>query len=307
LADAEIQVSFYDEPITCGELQSQGASGQIGPSQCTEAEAIALGGGGCGCTPIGGFGACSICGEGNETLSTNVTLDLPELGDGEVTCGSLQEDGLANRLNPDQCSAAQAAAEASCNCAPEGYTCSICGDNAAVLSPDAIMEVPGSAPVTCGEVETAGLDGLISPDDCAVGIPVAQAVCNCAPIGWTCSICGEGFAPTLLNATFVPDDDTISCGDAQEDGKAGILGPATCSAYVPLALLSCGCEIDLSTPEPTSAVVEPTDAPGPTSTAAPVGAPDGETSAPTVFSAGSSPSLLLSSLIVTLLVGIMLL
>ena len=310
LTDAEIEVPFYDDLITCGELQTQGASGQLGPAQCTESELIARNDGECGCIPVGGFATCSVCGDDSETLSPNRTLDSPGFAD-DITCGTLQEAGASGLLNPVQCTASQVAAAANCDCAPIGYTCSVCGENAASLSPETNITVPGLDPVNCGAVETAGLDGMLTPAECAIVGPVAQAACNCAPIGWTCSICGEGFAPTNLNATFIPDDDQFTCGDAHVAGKEGMLGPNVCSLYVPLAVTSCGCEVDTSTPapveDPTAAPVDPsvpTVAPQPSKPT--TGPPSTEGTTPPTVSGGCTPYLSSLSFVFSLLVGMVL-
>jgi len=243
-----------DEVLTCAELQEQGLAGNLTPAECNEAEfSIRTT---CGCTPEGGFAQCSICGQGSETLAPEAEISITGLP--ATTCGDLQAQGLNGTLNPSQCVASQVAAAVSCSCAPEGYTCSICGEGRVSLSPEKNISVSGVESVNCGVLEMSGLDGRLTPADCAVVQPIANVACDCAPEGFTCSICGDGYIATSRNETFLPGE-PLTCGEADDDGKAGRLTPSVCSSYTPLALISCGCELDTDSPPPATAAPSTTD------------------------------------------------
>ena len=118
-----------------------------------------------------------------------------------------------------------------------------------MLNPETNFTVPGGGfVVNCGELDAAGTDGIINPNDCALVSPLVQARCGCSPVGYTCNICGGDdssssnglLSVSVGNATFVPGD-AMTCAEAETAGLAGELDPVRCGIYSPLARLSCGC------------------------------------------------------------------
>lgn len=178
------------------------------------------------------------------TPNSNISISRFEFN----TCQYYVEAGKNGELTPGACAAAQSQAQGfmGCNCAPVDFTCNVCGGdgtNITMLNPEnnfTVAEV--GAFVNCGELDAAGLDGIITPNDCAVISPLVQAQCSCAPVGYTCNICGEdsGQFITEGTTTFVPGEDT-TCAQAQAAGLAGEIDPLRCSVISPFAQLSCGC------------------------------------------------------------------
>mmetsp|Transcript_118310 Transcript_118310/g.241824 ORF Transcript_118310/g.241824 Transcript_118310/m.241824 type:complete len:698 (-) Transcript_118310:214-2307(-) len=246
--EAVIEVPGIDETTTCGGIEASGLSGELSPEACTAVTAYNRVTTTCGCAPEEGYGECLVCGDNSSVpMTPDVELTLA-LADTD-TCQSLYDDGKNGLLGPGRCGAAQAQAAFACNCAPPDYTCNVCGGdgtNTTMLYPDTNFTVPGiGLLVNCGELETAGLDGVINPNDCGLISPLVQAQCGCAPTGYTCNICGEdsgGATVTVGNSTFVPGDET-TCAAAEAAGLGGDLDPLRCAIYTPLAQVSCGCEV----------------------------------------------------------------
>jgi hypothetical protein len=246
----DVQVVLESDPdteYTCGDLEMDGAAGALTPAQCAEAESSLQSD--CGCAPLGGFAVCSICGDDSETFTPETEFSLS--GFEATTCGNMQQRGYDGQLSPAECIAVQIEASATCSCAASDYICNICGEGEEMSLPEANLTVPDLAMMfNCGDLELAALDGMITPTECIVIAPVASIACGCAPANFTCSICGEGMTPTELNATFIPGEE-LTCGEGHDSGMSGILTPTECGLYEPLALLSCGCEKDISVAAPT--------------------------------------------------------
>ena len=286
---------------TCGDLEAQGASGELGPSTCFGVSDFALSTGTCSCIPEEGYPECAICGmENTQPMTPDVNLTLA--GNDIASCASLYEEGLAGELSPFRCLSAQAQALLGCNCAPVDFTCNVCGGNGtdiAMTIPETNFTVPGAGIlVNCGILEAAGLDGTITPSDCSVISPLVQTQCGCAPVGYTCNICGDdsGLSVTDENVAFVPQND-ITCAEAEAAGLAGELDPNTCDFYQTLARRSCLCE-EVGTIDPSSSALTPvatvmvnvtTEAPVVAPVAAPVAASvDAPVTAPVTAAVGQS-------------------
>ncbi|KAG7375058.1 hypothetical protein IV203_014153 [Nitzschia inconspicua] len=266
VTNPDVEITLPSDPdtiYTCSELEAAGDVGALSPGQCLEAENIIQSD--CGCAPIGGFAACSICGDGRESLRPEAEFVLDDGSETTTTtCGDVQDLGVNGTFSPARCVELQLAASAACSCAPIEYTCNICGDGESVTSPETNITVSIFPDVVnCGAMDMAGLDGTITPTECAAISSVAAVACGCAPTDFTCSICGDGMVPTDLNATFIPGE-SLTCGEAQELAESGALSPNKCGLYEPLALLRCGCDDDDDDDDDSSTTVsDPTTAPPP--------------------------------------------
>jgi hypothetical protein len=60
-----------------------------------------------------------------------------------------------------------------------GETCSICGDNWVVGAPDALVLFPGQSAISCGQLQVAGMSGLIPTAQCELFRPLLLRVCSC--------------------------------------------------------------------------------------------------------------------------------
>jgi len=274
-----------DGPMTttCGSLQEQGEAGDLSPQQCLTAAALVRASG-CACGPVFEdiieevFPTCNICANllgfdgSNDTAPISRARPLVlSASDNRGTCGDLFDLGLAGGLGPTRCEVAQTQAEIFCNCAPANYTCNVCGTDAentaqSMLNPEVEFADPNGYIVNCGQADIAGQDGIITPTDCEIVTPLAQANCGCAPVGYTCNICGDSdpdffddddttslLSAANVNATFVPGR-SITCGDAEALGRDGQYNPTQCSRFSALAQLpdSCGCAL------PTTAATDTT-------------------------------------------------
>jgi len=246
-SDAEIEFPDLEGTYTCGQLEVLGANGELSPANCVAAETLNRVSNVCGCVPTEDYTECNICGSEDllpMTPNSNISISRFEFN----TCQYYVEAGKNGELTPGACAAAQSQAQGfmGCNCAPVDFTCNVCGGdgtNITMLNPEnnfTVAEV--GAFVNCGELDAAGVDGIITPNDCAVISPLVQAQCSCAPVGYTCNICGEdsGQFITEGTTTFVPGEDT-TCAQAQAAGLAGEIDPLRCSVISPFAQLSCGC------------------------------------------------------------------
>jgi len=263
LPDTEITVDEAGESTTCGQLEDSGFNGDLTPAECVAAEAFNRATNPCDCVPVDGYQECLVCGN-NETMPMTPDYNISLSADFTTTCGALVEAGKNKELGPGQCAAAQGEAYFSCNCAPADFTCSVCGGdgtNVTMMSPENNFTVPGGFVVNCGELDAAGVDGTINPNDCDLLSPFVVAECGCAPVGYTCNICGEGSAEsqgvTEGTATFIPGEDT-TCSEAQAEGLAGGIPPLRCAAITPFAQVVCGC-MEGGTVPPTAAAVVTTE------------------------------------------------
>jgi len=280
---------------TCGELETLGETGQLSPQQCTAAaDAIIYADNSCGCgvppEDLPDLPTCNICqssfgfGGVNDTttqpLTPNNTLPLSAT-DQTSTCGELYDLGLNNGLGFARCRAAQVQAVQRCNCAPIDYTCSVCGTGLyfdpvsgeelqmTMNNPDANFTNPATGmDLNCGVLEAAGLEGVITPNDCGYLTTLVQINCGCAPLGFTCNICDDNSrygttdadAESVVNSVTLPDNafvpgESITCGAAQVAGLAGELDPATCTVYSSLARLptTCACQAETASAADTDA------------------------------------------------------
>lgn len=286
VADPENNVTLPGQEgstVTCGSLEGAGNSGQLVPSECEDLADLVDEA--CGCAAVG-FN-CSICGPGLVVTRPDLELTFQNV-DEPVSCGDLEEAGLGGELTAGQCAALEAIAFIPCGCSPEGFSCSICGEDRVSLAPDVGITL-GDVVVSCGAAEAAGLNGTLTATECSAVQLVADVACSCAPIGFTCSICGDGFGVTMSEGNItIPGQDPITCADAEDAGLGGDLTPTECAVLFPFALISCGCEEANTTSVPTDSPVAsgaeddvPTTSPEEDTGAAPV---------PTVMPTATSPS-----------------
>jgi len=72
-----------------------------------------------------------------------------------------------------------ATAPAVCDSPIPSTGCSVCGEGRFVASPNDIFQFPGQPTVGCGQLESAGLDGLIPLDQCGFLPPFVGPECGC--------------------------------------------------------------------------------------------------------------------------------
>merc|ERR1712238_184592 len=144
VADGSSESGGDGTNYNCGDLELQGSTGQLTPTECVAAaDAIILSDNTCGCALNPelaiAFPPCNICdgglglgvddegGIGNNGNETNYLEQVPStpdvlllLSDSDVnaTCGELYEAGVQNGLGTARCRAAQIQAVDNCNCAP---------------------------------------------------------------------------------------------------------------------------------------------------------------------------------------------
>jgi len=183
------------------------------------------------------------------------------------TCQAAFDAGKNGALSPGECFEAQDEALLGCNCSPADYICNVCGGDGtdvAMLNPETNFTVPSNgALVNCGLLDAAGIDGVITPDDCAVISPLVQTQCGCSPVDFACNICGQDSGMTISegDVTFIPGED-ITCAEAQASALVGDIEPVRCGAITPFAQVLCGCQEGGTMPDVTEdEVADVTEAP----------------------------------------------
>lgn len=240
--DALVEIPGY-ETTTCGALEESGLNGDLPPAQCIASERLNRASNPCGCGPANNFDECLICGEADLVpMSTDFNVSFTPFD--SYTCQQVYEFGVRGYLAPGECLYAQEQASG-CGCAPADYTCDFCGgDGMAMMNPDANFTILFNGEnVNCGLMDAAGLDGTITPADCDAVGPAVRDNCGCAPVDFTCNICGDdsGLTVSEVDETFVPGED-ITCAEAQAAGLAGQIDPRRCEMISPFAQFACGCQ-----------------------------------------------------------------
>jgi len=85
---------------------------------------------------------------------------------------------------------------------PADDGCSICGVGEEVSKPDLIFSFPGQPGVSCGLLQSAGIDGSIPMIYCGRLAPIIGNVCGCAPI--TTTTMEEDARTTLVKSDDTP-------------------------------------------------------------------------------------------------------
>lgn len=132
--------------------------------------------------------------------------------------------------------------------------CSVCGAGHRIGNPDAIFSFPGvSSNLTCGSLEKAGEDGLISVLDCLYLPSLLVDECQCRLI--ECNVCDEpGYSianPSgIIRAEIVNDVngavDTpnefvgLRCDEIESQAERGLINETTCEAIPVLIDEYCG-------------------------------------------------------------------
>jgi len=191
-----------EAPIACGDLEDNGEQALIDDDFCSTLPALTAIA--CDCQPVNipvtetpvfvvpsaapiqateeptqDVEVCSVCGEGKEVNNPDAIFAFP--GEAPIKCGELEDKGEQGLLDDEFCSILPAVASIVCDCQPvEG--CSICGEGKEVNDPDAIFAFPGQAPITCGELEDNGGQGLIDNDFCSILPGITEIVCDCQAV-----------------------------------------------------------------------------------------------------------------------------
>jgi hypothetical protein len=251
-SNRDIEIDLGDIPggltgtTTCGDLEEFGANGLLTPAQCIAAESLNRFSNTCECVPVEPYPECNICGDdGSMPMSPDLEIAIASVD--VMTCQAAFDAGKNGMLSPGECFEAQGEAVLGCNCGPADYTCNVCGGDGtdvAMLNPENNFTVPlNGALVNCGILDAAGIDGIVTPADCAIISPLVQTECGCTPVDFACNICGQGSGMTISegDVTFIPGEDII-CAEAQASALAGGIEPLRCGAITPFAQISCGCQ-----------------------------------------------------------------
>jgi len=169
--------------------------------------------------------------------------------------------------------------------------CSVCGQGMCVTNSEAIFEFPGQPSVKCGELETAGLQGIVplaqcgflpslitdtcvcqqsqnNPSSSSVSSPVTQptpspirqptstppdGLCSTTEIPDNgCSVCGPGMCISNSDAIFAfPGQPKVKCSDLESAGLAGIVPLDQCGFLPALVMDVCECKATINNPPST--------------------------------------------------------
>mmetsp|Transcript_13319 Transcript_13319/g.19586 ORF Transcript_13319/g.19586 Transcript_13319/m.19586 type:complete len:297 (-) Transcript_13319:68-958(-) len=145
--------------------------------------------------------------------------------------------------------------------------CLICGEGKVVGSPQAEFKISDKPGVSCGDLEIAGLEGLISPEKCNL-LPPLLTNCNCTedevirsgvdsesdtesvelitpcPIVPTTgsSICGHGFCVTKFDAVLSLPGKSIECSTLENNCLIGKIPSDQCSSLKETVFTTCACQ-----------------------------------------------------------------
>jgi len=171
--------------------------------------------------------------------------------------------------------------------------CSVCGPGMCVTDFDAIFDFPGQPSVKCGDLERAGLSGIVPLDQCGFLPGLVLNRCKCqneslhpnfqtrpkrtptptsAPLPNNkcpsvpedgCSVCGPGMCVTDFDAILeFPGQPALRCGDLEKAGLKGVVPLDQCGFLPGLIMDECICRAESSgSPSPTGAPRQPTRAP----------------------------------------------
>jgi len=247
-AEEEIEIEETPEPdiVFGGEDLKVEENELPGPEVVTDAVDLE--------TATGEFSPCNVCyGENGEVTQPDfvVTLPNPGLPPIQVTCAQLFQDGMDGFIPEASCSFISQVAASQCGCVNLDFTCKICGEDIngplEVRSPDTPLPIPSdpTTTLTCGELASAGANGELSVDQCGEVSFYAQVPCQCTPVDFSCSICGEGY--TVNNPDAVVDSDDLdgsyTCAELEQAGLGGVLSPMECAGAESLNRMTntCGC------------------------------------------------------------------
>ena len=151
---------------------------------------------------------------------------------------------------------------------PPAQVCSPC-QTGNVVDVDALVKVPGqSDPVSCGELEKAGMDGSIPVAACATVQDLAATIC-CGQVEDTsdedefagvCNPCGPDKEMTNLNGIVsIPQQGMLPCNQLAVMGRVLEENEDWCVLIRPFVQTPCGCQSTVPTEAPTS--LEPSQPP----------------------------------------------
>ena len=145
---------------------------------------------------------CLVCGDGQIVTKPDAIFSFT--GYPATKCDVLQIAGLTGQIPLDQCPFLPGLITPDCECAPGDLPgvvaptpapvasnkcppvpasgCSVCGTDLCISNPDALFSFPGQSSAPCGILETAGLTGLITPEECPF-LPNLVDVCECGTTG----------------------------------------------------------------------------------------------------------------------------
>ena len=141
--------------------------------------------------------------------------------------------------------------------------CYICGIDQQVKSLDAEIVIPGQGSNPCTSMETLGLGGGLTAEQCTEISPFAQDQCGCGV--FQCNVCGDGMVvgDTTGSLALPNDGGFVTCAAIFETAQSGGVNQTECLAIQNLTQVPCACEAG-STPtisSPSSPVTFPTPSP----------------------------------------------
>lgn len=147
----------------------------------------------------------------------------------------------------------------------ENESCSICGSGYEVTKPDANGINPMDLSVTCEQLERVAEQGVFTKQQCQMLVDMNFDTCGCEsthvapestiatteskedPQKVPCSICGQGYGITNMDANgIVPEDKSITCGQIQEMAEDGKFTADECEELMKDADIfrTCECQAD---------------------------------------------------------------
>jgi len=265
VTDFDAIFEFPGQPsVPCGELEKAGISGIIPLSQCGFLPGL----------------VADKCKCQNESLRPITPVPRPP---------SPSPTSINPPTRPTTTTTTTITPPHSANKCPEipGDGCSVCGPSMCVTDFDAVFEFPGQPAVKCGDLQNAGIDGIVPLDQCGFLPGLILDTCKCknenmrptAPTMPThtptypplpdnkcravpdkgCSVCGPGMCVTDFDAMFeFPGQPTVRCSDLENAGLNGIVPLDQCGFLPGLVAEKCKCHTQTSMSKPSR---QPTRAP----------------------------------------------
>eukprot|EP00547_Thalassionema_nitzschioides_P013060 CAMPEP_0194261996 /NCGR_PEP_ID=MMETSP0158-20130606/46317_1 /TAXON_ID=33649 /ORGANISM="Thalassionema nitzschioides, Strain L26-B" /LENGTH=929 /DNA_ID=CAMNT_0039002139 /DNA_START=67 /DNA_END=2856 /DNA_ORIENTATION=+ len=205
--DTEVDIGAED-PLSCADIEKAGLDGTLSDSECTLLQ-----------TFIDEPCACDIgipTGDQSQSPTSEILQSfqpsaLPSLVPSAISRDQSQSptSEILQSFQPSVLPSVVPSATPTmlgneytpCPDVPPGG-CSVCGDGKCITSPDTEVDIGAGAPFSCADIETAGLTGLFSDDDCKALQTFIDEPCACdvgVPVGAPTSSPFVTLSPTTLS------------------------------------------------------------------------------------------------------------